>query len=159
MAENDHQPISPSAAMRRLEPFVGTWRMVGRMKLEDGSEIQIGGTDIYEWLPGEYFLIHRVVDVHMGEVIVNAIEIIGYDAENHRYVAHAYDNQGNIETMSAFLDEDTWIFSNDSARFTGSFSNDGEKLKGRWDRSADGVNWKPWMDITLLKQNHVEPRP
>jgi len=41
--------------------------------------VPITGTDIYEWLPGGFFLLHRV-DVVIGEQAVRAIELIGeYD--------------------------------------------------------------------------------
>jgi len=41
--------------------------------------VPITGTDIYEWLPGGFFLLHHV-DVVIGEQAVRAIELIGeYD--------------------------------------------------------------------------------
>lgn len=53
--------------------------------------------DTYEWLPGGFFLIHRV-DGRMGEAEVTAIEIIGFDASIQAYLTRSFDNQGNAGT-------------------------------------------------------------
>jgi hypothetical protein len=39
--------------------------------------------DTYEWLPGGFFLLHRV-DGLMGDEPVQAVEIIGYEASSER---------------------------------------------------------------------------
>jgi len=56
---------------------VGRWRSEGPVVGE--VPVPITGTDIYEWLPGGFFLLHHV-DVVIGEQAVRAIELIGeYD--------------------------------------------------------------------------------
>ena len=60
----------------------------------------VEGTDVYEWLPGGFFLVHHV-DVVVGDQPVQAIEIIG----------RAYDNLGNVTAMRARVDDDgVWTF-------------------------------------------------
>ena len=73
--------------------------------------VPVTGTDIYEWLPGGFFLIHHV-DVVIGEQTIQAIELIGeYDPANDSYTARSYDNQGNITIMRARVDKHgTWTF-------------------------------------------------
>lgn len=81
MSEN-----TPHPQLRQLNKFVGVWQTKGIMKMPDGSSVDINGTDSYEWLPGKFFMIHRVIDVHMGDLVANAIEIIGYDTSKQKYV-------------------------------------------------------------------------
>ena len=70
-------PHQPDPALRRLDRFVGTWEVRGRtLDVEDDN---VSGRLAFEWLPGGFFLIHRV-DGRMGDDAVQAIEIIGYDA-------------------------------------------------------------------------------
>jgi uncharacterized protein (TIGR02246 family) len=37
-------------------------------------------------------------------------------------------------------------------RFTGTFSADGEVIRGHWEQRDDDSGWQPWMDITLTRQ-------
>jgi hypothetical protein len=54
--------------------------------------VPITGTDIYEWLPGGFFLVHHV-DVMIGEQPVQALELIGeYGPATDAFLARAYDN-------------------------------------------------------------------
>ena len=48
--------------MAAWEPLIGSWASSGRT-VEPIVEIE--GTDVYEWLPGQQFVVHRV-DVRMG---------------------------------------------------------------------------------------------
>ena len=35
--------------------------------------------------------------------------------------------------------------------FTGTFSDDGKTITGRWERSSDGSNWEHDFDLTYVK--------
>lgn len=43
------------------EPLIGSWGSSGRTV----DAVDVEGTDVYEWLPGRQFVVHRV-DVRMG---------------------------------------------------------------------------------------------
>lgn len=59
-------------AMKTAIPFVGIWNTEGQIKAGDGAEEQrLVATNIYEWLPGKAFLLHRV-DARLGEVITRS---------------------------------------------------------------------------------------
>ncbi len=50
-----------------LSKFVGKWQTEGCILPTDTDpEIKFTGTDVYEWLPGEFFLLHKV-DVMIGK--------------------------------------------------------------------------------------------
>lgn len=134
----------------RLAPFVGRWNTAGQVLAGDsGPGFPFAGTDTYEWVPGGFFLLHRV-DVRMGGDHVQALEIIGWDAEREVYLMRSYDSQGNTGQMQAVVRDGTWTFQGDAERFTGAFSHDGATLSGRWER-REGERWLPWMDVRLTK--------
>lgn len=148
------QTPKPNPALERLNAFVGKWKTEGEIKASSSApSAKLKGTDTYEWLPGRFFLIHRV-DVQMGDEKVDAIEIIGgYDASSQTYHTHSFDNQGNSVVMQAHVsDEDIWTFTGESMRFTGGFRDAGNTFAGLWEqRASGGSKWLPWMEIKLTK--------
>jgi hypothetical protein len=155
MADNSYiqqpeQPKTPAPEMKRLDALVGLWRSEGQTK--DTPSINLVGTDEYEWLPGGFFLIHRV-DVQMGDEKIDSIEIIGgYDANSHTIPMHSYDNAGNVTTMQARVNDDgVWTFAGESARATLTIGADGRTMSAHWEQSSDGKNWQPWMDMTFTR--------
>lgn len=149
---NLEQPPRPGPEHQRLEIFVGTWKTEGRILESDssGPPSRLTAVDIYDWGPGGFFLIHHV-DGRMGEEEVKTIEIIGFDAASQEYRMHSFDNQGNTATYKAILRGRAWKIWGEAERFTGEFSEDGSSLSGRWERSAGGAGWQPWMEITLTR--------
>jgi hypothetical protein len=140
----------PGPEHARLAPFVGRWKTAGQVLSGDATpEFEFAGTDTYEWVPGGFFLLHRV-DVNMGGERVQALEIIGWDAEREAYFARSYDHQGNVAEMRAVVRDGTWTFLGDAERFTGAFGDHGATLGGRWER-REGGRWLPWMDVRLTK--------
>ena len=132
--------------------FVGTWRTEGEVWSGQSDEVPtwLQATDTYEWLPGGFFLIHRV-EGRMGETVVHALEVIGYDERRGHYFSHAYDGGGGVATYEAHLEGDTWRIDGAAERFSGAFAADRRQLTGRWERLADGSRWTPWMTLTLTK--------
>lgn len=127
----------------------------------------VAGTDIYEVLPGGYFLLHHV-DVTVGEQPVRAIEIIGEpDAAGGGYVARSFDSEGNAELMRVTIDEDGVFHFTGGAqvaqaaqptdaataqvRSTLTIAEDRDSMSALWERSEDGTNWQPWMDISFTR--------
>ena len=83
---------TPSPQTQRLGALVGRWRSEGHIVGE--VPVPITGTDIYEWLPGGFFLVHRV-DVVVGIQQVQALELIGeYDPATDSFTGRAYDADG-----------------------------------------------------------------
>jgi len=145
------KPAAPGIKQAVLEPFVGLWNTTGLIKGNSGEpDIAINGTDVYEWLPGGFFLLHRV-DVHMGEDRAQSIEIIGFDPAFNQYTMFSFDHLGNAGRMEARLQDGIWTFEGPTMRFTGSFSDKGNTLSGIWEQSDDDENWRHWMDIMLSR--------
>lgn len=141
----------PGAAHHRLGVFIGSWHTEGEIQTDSpGVTLRLHATDSYEWMPGGYFLVHRV-DGRMGDMVVQALEVIGYDEDCDCYVSQSFDNSGNTASYRAYLRGDEWSIEGARERFTGVFSEDRRTLRGRWERSADGEEWRPWMAITLTR--------
>jgi hypothetical protein len=159
-------PSAPGPELQRLDALVGRWRSHGHI-IGDPA-VPITGTDIYEWLPGGFFLVHHV-DVVIGQQQVQALELIGeYDPTTDAFTARAYDNQGNVTVMQARVDEHgVWRFSGGgdvaavarpaaaaaggAVRSTLMISPDRSGMTARWERSDDGARWQPWMDMTFTR--------
>jgi Protein of unknown function (DUF1579) len=157
---------TPGPETQRLGALVGRWRSEGR--IVGDAPVPITGTDIYEWLPGGFFLVHHV-DVVIGEERVQAIELIGeYDPATDSFTARAYDNLGSITIMHARVDDEgVWTFTgggdvapvaqpssadaNGAVRSTLTVDADRSSMTARWERSDDGARWQPWMDMTFTR--------
>jgi hypothetical protein len=165
MSEPSDTP-TPGPEIQRLGALAGRWRSEGYIVGE--NPIPITGTDIYEWLPGGFFLVHHV-DVMVGQQPVKAIELIGeYDPATGSYTGRAYDNRGDITVMRARVDErGVWTFTGGgdvaaaarpasagaeaSVRSTLTVAPDGSGMTAKWERCDDGVTWQPWMDMTFTR--------
>ena len=116
--------------LERLRKFVGRWNTEGKIPATESTpQIKISGTDTYEWLPGEFFLLHKV-DVSVGD----------------------YDNKGSSGYMTATCKNGVWTFLGDTLKFTGGFGKEDNEVSGIWEQTTDGENWTHLMDIKLTKQ-------
>jgi hypothetical protein len=133
----------PLAALR---PFVGTWAM-------ETTTGPVGRT-VWEWMPGEQFLIQRwQVD---GEGPPDGLAIIGLSPGEPGYIQHYFDSRGMVRLYSMRFDLGMWTLTRTrpdfsplhfSQRYAGSFSSDGDTIEGRWQTSDDGQSWR--LDFTL----------
>jgi hypothetical protein len=144
-------PSQPGPEHQQLGLLVGRWKTEGFVRPgEWGPSARIVAVDTYEWLDGGFFLFHRF-DAVVGPEEVKGIEIIGYDAASGNYRGTSFDNHGAADTFHATLAGRVWKSWGQSQRFTGTFNADGSTLSGAWERSGDGTNWLPWMDVTLRR--------
>jgi Protein of unknown function (DUF1579) len=149
--QSQGQQIAPSAEIQRLHLFVGKWSTEGETHASaDAPAVKVTGIDTYEWMPGKFFLVHRM-DGHIGNEELQQLEFIGYDPSSQTYTCHSFDNRGNADLFQANLRDHTWTIEGKSSRFTGLFNSIGNTLTGKWDQSSDGLNWLPWMDIKSTK--------
>jgi Protein of unknown function (DUF1579) len=150
-------PSQPGPEHEQLGLLVGRWKTEGFVRPGDwGPSARIVAVDSYEWLDGGFFLFHRF-DAVVGQEEVKGIEIIGYDPESKNYRGVSFDNHGGADTFHASLAGRVWKSWGPSQRFTGTFSADGCTLSGAWERSSDGTDWLPWMDVTLRRDHDARP--
>lgn len=143
-------PASPELA--RLQPFVGRWSMKGRIvEGPFGPATAISATDVYEWMPGGHFLLHRI-EAQMGTDAVEGLEVIGYDAATQRYCMRSYDSAGSSSIMHMSETDGWWSALGHTERSRVRFESEGKVMRGGWERLSDDGNWRPWMEITLTKE-------
>jgi hypothetical protein len=149
----------------KLSAIAGRWNTSGYV-IGD-PRVPVEGTDIYEVLAGGHFLVHHV-DVTVGEQKVRAIEVIGEpDPGSDAYLARSFNSDGNFGVMKLRIDDDgTFHFAGGGdiapaahpgnappaqVRSTLTVSQDRASMKALWERSEDGIEWEPWMDITFTR--------
>jgi hypothetical protein len=151
----------------RLHAIAGRWDTSGHVVGE--PRLPVVGTDIYEVLAGGYFVVHHV-DVTVGEQPVRAIEVIGEpDAAGGGYLARSFDSEGDAELMRVTIDENGVLHfaggpdiapaaqptaaSTARVRSTLALAEDRRTMTALWERSEDGINWLPWMDISFTRRD------
>ena len=135
----------------RLDVFIGKWITEGHTVPNDGtSPLKITASDVYEWAPGKFFILHTAYG-RIGDVPVGGIEIIGYDPEKGAYTTHFFDSQGNVTSEELSFSDGAWVWRGPRVRCTGRFSEDGRQIRALHERSDDGVVWTPSMDVTITK--------
>jgi hypothetical protein len=92
MAEAAQLP-QPHAALKRLEPLVGTWELRGHTL--DAAEDNIFGRTVITWLPGGFFLEQRSTFDFMGQQ-AHSLEILGYDPDTDTFPAWVFSSMGEM---------------------------------------------------------------
>jgi hypothetical protein len=149
--ELDH--AARSAAMARLEAFIGEWAMEASFSAAPAG---VAGRAVFEWILGRQFMIERA-EVPQAP---DSIAIVGFDPGRGAYCQHYFDSRGIARVYAMDLSDGVWTLVRDSAdftplefsqRFTGTFSSDGQRINGRWETSRDGSNWEHDFDLTYTK--------
>ena len=139
------------AEYEKLNNFVGHWKTEGKIAATNAkAETKVAGTDTYQWLPGGFFLLHKV-DVHIGDDHNQTLEVIGYDRQNHSYILRHFDNKGNSGLMVGSCVGDDWTFQGENLRFSGGFKKDYKEFSGTWEQSSDKKSWASFMELRLTK--------
>src|SRR5262245_48202131 len=125
-------------SLEALQPLVGEWRLVATFK--DIPPADIGARAIFEWMPGERFLIQRW-EVPTPEA-PDGIAIIGPDpALEGAYLQHYFDTRGVARVYKMSFENGVWKLWRDEAdfstldfaqRYTGTFSDDGRTITRAW---------------------------
>lgn len=134
--ENEMEPHAENPAIRHLAPFIGEWSM--EADVPNAPPTDIRGRTVFEWLPGEQFLVQR------WEVLIpfvpDGIAIIRFDPGRGAYLQHYFDSRGIARLYEMSFSDGVWKLSREladfsplefSQRFTGTFSDDGKTIAGR----------------------------
>jgi len=142
---------APDAAHRRLDIFIGKWINQGHtMASADVPSVEILTSDVYEWMPGGFFVLHTAYG-RIGTMGVGGTEILSYDAESGSYRAHFFDSQGNVSVHRLAVQGDTWIWTGTTTRCRAIFTNDGMTQTAHHERLDEHGQWVPAMEVTLTK--------
>jgi hypothetical protein len=140
-----------TAARERLEALVGEW--VIQAGPPEGPPWPGGGKVTFEWLEGAPLLIERVhVDVPEAP---DGVAVIGCDGMNGTYYQLYTDERDVQRVYEMSLEDGVWKLWRHgepfSQRFTGTFSEDGRTISGRWEIAEDGRTWRTDFDMTFTR--------
>jgi len=143
--------ISRAPELDRLDVFIGRWITEGQTAPSpDAPPVQIVASDVYQWVPGNHFIMHPAYG-RIGDVGVGGIEIIGFDPDTGQYRTWFFDSQGNTSTQTLTYRDGVWTWQGDHARCHGEFTDEGRTLIARHERTDDGEHWVPSMTVTIRK--------
>jgi hypothetical protein len=137
----------------KLHWLIGEWKTTGEVFADDNnSSIEFSGTDTYEWILDNTFILHSV-DVMMDNENVKALELIGeYDQSIKQYTLRSFDNSGNYAVMHAFLTGGNNLqITGEKIRAEMKVIENGKLIKASWEKSDDNNKWQPWMKLILSK--------
>jgi hypothetical protein len=145
------RPAAPGPEHRNLDVFIGKWINVGHtVATPEVASATIVTSDIYQWAPGGFFVIHSAYGL-IGDFPVGGVEIISYDPDAGRYRAQFFDSQDNTTISQLSLADGVWTWAGQRTRCTAAFSDDGRIQTAHHEMSEDGVTWQPSMEVTLRK--------
>ena len=144
------QPTAEDA-LRRLEPLVGEWTFEATWP--DGTTWPGGGRVTFEWhASGAHLVEHGTAE--LPEAPEN-LSIIGCDAANGSYYQLYSDERGVCRVYGMSIDEREWKLWRDGEpfcqRFTGTFSDDGNTITGRWEAAENGIDYATDFEIVYQR--------
>jgi hypothetical protein len=141
----------PGPEHKKFEALLGTWMYEGQaLKSIFGPAGKVTGTDVYEMLPGGFFLQHHWDENNpLGNV--KGLEVWGYDSIKKMYSYNYFNSIGEIGSGTITINGSTWNFAG------GGVTYDGKSGKGRCsltfagttaftvkcEVSTDGNAWAP----------------
>jgi hypothetical protein len=157
MTSNYGPPPVRGAAHQRLNVFVGTWHAEGvsygegqnpKDPRSNGQPWKSDETTV--WHPGGFFLLQ---DEHaqVGAGVLVTHGVIGYDASEGEYYAHAFANHGHYRRYVIDVDERVWTFTADLERARIEFSEDLQTQSVTWEWRPFGDEWLPLCDRTNVR--------
>jgi len=145
-------------ALARLDRLVGMWDTA---HIVDGVQV-LRGTTEFAWVEEGAFLAQRVSNelldtapqLWRDHAPMTAVSIVGLDDD--AYTVLYADSRGVHRVYAMEFDGRTWTMRRDSPgidqRYSGEFSDDGQTVRGRWERSKDGRStWLHDFDLTLTR--------
>jgi hypothetical protein len=143
-----HQVRRPGPEHKRLEVFLGHWRVEGQngplAPAAPGARVL--GEQTYDWMPGGFFLIGRWVH-RFDSALHEGISFIGHDPERPGYTADNFDNLGYHRSYQLSELGGVWQWSGGFERASMRFFDDGSGFHTRWEISSDGRSWQPLCEL------------
>ena len=120
----------PNPALKRLDVLIGTWNLTGRTL--DSDQDNITGWNTFEWLPGGFFM-KSTGEINFKGVLIQSLEIIGYDPKNDTFPSSIYSNMdGKALPYDWNVEGSIVTHSDKTSTYKGTLSADGQTLSGGW---------------------------
>ena len=151
MQQTDRATPVRDARHEALAVLIGNWINEGAtVATTDVPSVPIRTSDVYEWVPGGFFVVHTAFG-KIGDTSVGGVSIIGVDGD--AYDDTFYDSFGNAHRSRLEIDGDVhrWIGLGGRTRCTVTMTDGGLTQVAHHESSVDGVTWTPSMDVVLRK--------
>jgi hypothetical protein len=143
------QPTAENA-LEELVPLVGEWTLEATSP--GGPPWPGDGKATFAWMEGHQLLIERFA-VELAEA-PDGICVIGCDASNGTYFQLYTDDRGVCRIYEMSIGNGEWKLWRQGEpfdqRFSGRFSDDGNRIDGRWETSTDG-RWETDFDLVYTR--------
>jgi hypothetical protein len=153
------QQAAPHPALGPLKVLVGEWELQASV---GGQPIPGRGRTAFAWLEGGAFLVQHAdvePEVAPAEWVADSpfpvTTIIGLDDSTEQFCMLWADARGVFRVYQMSLRDGVWKLWRDAPgffqRFKATFGDDGNTITGRWEKSGDGSNWEPDLELTYTK--------
>lgn len=141
----------PDDALGLLDVLVGTWELKGENLMSGEDNLEISGTETYEWISGEFFLM-RNYNRNFAGVSYEGVCIIGFDPCKTSLYANSYDNIGYVRKYKIIsINERTWKFKGEREQILLEISPDYKSFTETCNISVDNKKWQKQSLITATK--------
>jgi hypothetical protein len=140
--------------MAQLRPLLGEWRL--ETSLAPPGTVRARSR--FEWALGGRFLVeHSEVDLPEAP---DGLCVIGADHDGEGYVQHYFDSRGVVRLYAMTFDGRVWTLRREQAdfspldfaqRYTGTLSEDGGTISGRWEIRHPGQEWQTDFELSYVR--------
>ena len=141
----------------QLAPLIGEWSMTMIMPGAEETP-DIGAPVTFEWMGDKAFLLERWT-VPIPEA-PDGLALIGWDDARGRFLQHYFDERGVARVYEMGFDGRVWTLArtkpdfsafNFSQRFTGTLSDDGNRIEGTFEIAHDQETWEKDFDAVYSR--------
>jgi hypothetical protein len=136
--------------IKRLEIFVGVWDL--EAIFPGGSPIQgdVRSRAEFEWVLNGAFLVERS----------DGFAVFAPAEEGDRYTQHYFDSRGVVRLYEMTFDGRLWTKTREKPdfspldfkqRYTGTFAEDGNSIRGTWEICHEGETWQKDFDLNYIR--------
>src|ERR1700721_3627943 len=151
MERTDRATPARDGRHQALAVLIGNWINEGAtVAAGDIPSVPIRTSDVYEWVPGGFFVVHTASG-KIGDTSVGGVSIIGVDGD--AYDDTFYDSFGNVHRSRLEIDGDVhhWIGVDGRRRCRGTLTDGGMTQVAHHESTVDGGTWPRSMDVVLRK--------
>lgn len=155
--QNNSKQLDQQVALKKLGVFIGKWHAEGQ-SYGNGqhndkpylSAVPWISDESYEWLPGNFFILHSW-DAKLGDSVFIGTEIIGYDEKEGGFFTRFFDNSGFHPEYKVTVEGNTWNFTEPSSRAKVTVDNDENKMTFNWEWRKEDKDWLPLCDRVAIR--------
>jgi hypothetical protein len=142
---------------QRLEPLIGEWSLTMVLPAHDAAG-ETAGRVTFHWMGDKAFVVERWT-VPIPEA-PDGLAILGWDEGGDTFLQHYFDERGVARVYEMTFDGHVWTLERIkpdfspfefSQRFTGTLTEDGNRIDGTWEIAEDHTTWQKDFDLVYTR--------